>query len=89
MANLEKAIDRIKILQCPTGELEDRVAGILAYYNVATRNEIIINRDEALDKDGAEAYTVKISDKIDPSITILARSGHDDYVAQVVDAYLE
>ena len=35
MTNLEKAIDRIKILECPTGELEERLVSILEDYKVA------------------------------------------------------
>ena len=45
MPNLEKAVERIKTLQCPTGELENRIIGILEDYKVATRNEIVIDRD--------------------------------------------
>lgn len=88
MANLEKAIDRIKILECPTGKLEDRVTQIFEDYNVANRNEIIINRDEQSDKNGAKAYIANISSNTDQSITVLATSGLDDYVAKVVDVYV-
>ena len=98
MPNLEKAIKRIKRLQCPTGELEDRVTSILEDYRVGARHEISIDRNDGFyrdeewsdqwDKDGTEAYRVRISNKASPSITVIARSGHDDYVAQVVDVYL-
>lgn len=89
MINLEEAIDRIKILECPTGELEDRVVNIFEEYNIANKNEININRDEQLDKDGAQGYRAKIANDTDQSVTILATSGLDDYVAKVVDAYIE
>lgn len=87
MSNMKGAIDRIRMLQCPTGELENRVAGILEDYNISPRSEILVSRDERLDKDGAEAYSVTISDRLDPAITLLAKSGLDDYVVQVKDVY--
>ena len=35
-----------------------------------------------------KTYRIKISNKVSPSITVIAKSGQDDYVAQVVDAYI-
>lgn len=88
MERLEDAIERIKILECPTGEVENRVAGILEDYGVAGRNEIDISRDEKYDRDGAEAFSAKIRGSEGQSIVVLAKSGLDDYVAKVVDAYV-
>ena len=85
MENLDRAIDRIKILECPTGELENRVVDIFEDYRVADKNEITINRARQLDANGAEAYSAKILSNSPQSITILAKSGMDDYVAKVID----
>lgn len=87
MDNFNSAINRIKQLECPTGELQSRVAGILEDYHIANRNEITINRDEQLDKEGAQAYITKISSNTDQSFVILAKSGLDDYVTKVVNVY--
>lgn len=87
MTNLKEVIDRIKILECPTGELENRVVDIFQDYGVANKNEITINRDESLDREGAEAYNAKISGNRADSVIILAKSGLDDYVVKVVDVY--
>ncbi len=86
MNNIDAAIDRIKILECPTGEIENRVAGILENCGVAERSKVNISRVKNLDQDEAQAYTVKFQGK-DNSIVVLAKSGLDDYVATVVDAY--
>jgi len=85
MENLNRAIDRIKILECPTGELENRVADILDDYRVADKNKITINRARQLDADGAAAYSAKISSNSPQSFTILAKSGLDGYVDKVID----
>lgn len=89
MSTLEQAVERIKALECPTGEVEYRVADILDDYGIANRNEITINRDKSLDKDGAQAYITNISGNREKSIVILAKAGLDDYVAKVVDAYID
>lgn len=87
MEKLKGAIERIKILQCPTGEVENRVVGILQDYGVANKDEITMTRDEELDRVGAEAYCAKITTGGE-TIVVLAKSGEDDYVAEVVDAYI-
>lgn len=88
MSRLDAAVERIKTIECPTGEVEYRVADILDDYGIANRNDIFINRDNSLDRDGAEAYCTNISGRMEKSIVILAKSGFDDYVAKVVDAYI-
>ncbi len=84
MSRIDKAIDRIKILECPTGELENRVTGILEEYGVANKNQVSIARVKLLDNDEAQAYKMKIPGE-KHSFIIMASSGYDDYVAKVVD----
>lgn len=88
MKSIENAIDRIRTLECPTGEVEIHIADILEDYQVANRNQLSIYRNKQFDKDGAEAYRATISSSADQSIIILAQHGLDDYVAKVVDAYI-
>lgn len=88
MLKLEEAVKRIKALECPTGEVEYRVADILDDYGIADRNEISIKRDKSLDRNGAEGYLTNLPDNTG-SIVILAKSGMDDYVAKVEDAYIK
>jgi len=87
MSVLEDAVERIKILECPTGDLEQRVKGILEEYGVANGNDLMVSRDERFDQKEAQAYSATISGD-QQSILILAKSGLDDYVAQVVDVYI-
>lgn len=86
MGKIDKAINRIKILECPTGDLENRVAGILEDYGVANRKKVNVNRDSYFDRGEAQAYRVEIADE-GQSIVVLAKSGEEDYVAKVVDVY--
>jgi len=86
MKKIHEVIDRISILECPTGEVENRVTEILEDYGVAEKNKINVNRDKSCDRDEAQAYRVDIAGE-NQSIVVLAESGMDDYVAKVVDVY--
>ena len=89
MSKIEDAIKRIKILECPTGEVENRIAGILEDYGIANRNEVEVERYECLVINGAEGFCVKIPGGDNQSIMVFADSGMDDYVAKVIDAYVK
>jgi hypothetical protein len=89
MSNIELAVSRIKILECPTGQLENRIASILQDYQVANIDAIRVSREEHRDRDGLEAYGAEISGNNQNHITVLAKSGLDDYMATVVDAHID
>jgi hypothetical protein len=88
MDDIMQALERIKILECSTGELEKRVEDILENYNVATRDRISVARAEERDRDGLQAYSALVAGDKERDITVLAQAGLDDYVAMVVDAYI-
>lgn len=88
MSTVDDVLERIRIIECPTGTVEDKVAGILEDYGFGPKSQIIVNRDEKLDKDGAQAYMAKAPYLETSPIVILAKSGREDYVAKVVDAYI-
>lgn len=88
MARIEEAIERIKELECPTGDIKTRVKGILTDYEIANKSEIMVSREHSLDKNGARGYNANISREGGMDIVILAVSGKDDYVAKVSDAYI-
>lgn len=86
MNKIDEAIDRIKDLECPTGDIENRVAEILEDYRVTDSSKVNIRRDSKLDSEDAQAYRVEIPGK-DQSFVVMAKSGYDDYVAKVTDVY--
>jgi len=88
MGNLEDAIAKIKVLECPTGDIKNRIKGILKDHEIANRTEITVSRNHMLDKNGARGYSAKITRDDRLNIGILAVSGMDDYVAKVIDAYI-
>ena len=89
MSKIEDAIERIKILECPTGEVENRIVGILEDYGVANRSDLEVKRNEGFDINGAKGFSAKIHGDKNQRIIVLADSGMDDYVAKVTDVYIK
>ncbi|HEX2945864.1 MAG TPA: hypothetical protein VHT96_07895 [Clostridia bacterium] len=86
MGKIDDAISRIRALECPTGELENRVAGILEDYGITDRSQVKFKIDNKLGGGDAQAYRVKIAGE-EETFVVLAKAGYDDYVAKVTDAY--
>jgi len=84
MKNLIEAIDRISILECPTGELEEHIINILEDYRVANRNYIIISRHKERDKGDIKAYKIEFTNNKEQSFIILTKVGMDGYVVKVL-----
>lgn len=89
MSNIEDAIERIKVLECPTGKLENRIAGILEDYGVANGNQVKVQKYEGLDLNESEGYCVNIPGVNNQSIIVVANSGMDDYVTKVTDVCIK
>lgn len=90
MESLERAMARIKELECPTGQVEERIQDIMDDYGVASRNDVHVKREEEYDRDdGAQGYSATLTHPEHSSMVVLAKSGMDDYVAKVVDVYLK
>jgi hypothetical protein len=89
MGNLEDALDRIKKIECPTGDLGKWIAGIVEDYNIGPKNEVKVMRVNDLDRNGAKGYKVEVAGQRENSMVVMATFGMDDYVMKVVDAYIE
>lgn len=87
MSNIENVIERLKIMECPTGYVENKVIDIFVEYDIANKNNILVRRDESFDNQSVEGYRIDVSSDIPLSIGILCKSGEDDYVAKVVDVF--
>jgi len=87
MIKMDKAIERINILECPTGEVEERLKGILEDYGLAKADEIQIEKEDISDITGTQGYHIRLPHHNDHSIRVIAQSGFDDYVAKVTYVY--
>ncbi|MGH4119781.1 hypothetical protein [Clostridium sp.] len=89
MPYIEDAIERIKELECPTGKVENRIAGILEDYGIAYRSEVEVEKYVGSEKNGVEEFCVKIPGDRNQSIIVISNGGMDDYVTKVTDAYIK
>lgn len=85
MDNYDNAYVRIKSLECPTGDLQERIQEILSIYDVADKNDIIITREKSSDHDGMQAFRIDFANEKEQSKIVLAKSGAEDYVSKVFD----
>lgn len=89
MTKIEEAMDRIKNLECPAGELRSRIAQIMEEYGIENKDKVEVKRYEGININGSAVFHIDIPDSQDESIVIIADSGMDDYVTKVTDAYLK
>jgi len=85
MTKLKDAIDRISILECPTGELEKNIVNILEDYKVASKREIIISRHKKADRGDIKAYKIEFMNNKAQSFLIFTEVGMDGYVVKVLE----
>jgi hypothetical protein len=88
MLRLADAMERIKALECPTGDVAHRVIEILEEYEVANKKDITVNKGEKLDENGLEVYRAVIGNIADQPIVVIVKPGADDYVAKVIDVHI-
>lgn len=88
MSRLQEAIERIKALECPTGQVGERIQEILEDYQALDEGRVVVNEDEDINMDGTKGYSIELSDGQE-YIRVFSTAGLDDYVEKVVDAYME
>ncbi|SEO62878.1 hypothetical protein [Propionispora vibrioides] len=89
MEPIDDILGRLKRMECPAGEVADRVRTMLAEYEAVAETEIAVFRERSLDRDGTQGYVARFPrNQNGLGLAVLTESGMDDYVAKVVDAYL-
>lgn len=85
MDNYSNAWMRIKSLECPTSDLQERIQEILADYDIADESDILIARAKNYDREGLQAYKIDLVNHSGSAKIILTKSGTEDYVVKVFD----
>lgn len=89
MEPIDDILGKLKRMECPAGEVADKVRAMLAEYEAVPETEIAVFRERSLDQDGAQGYIARFPRNHNGlGMAVLTESGLDDYVARVVDAYL-
>jgi hypothetical protein len=87
MEDYQRVLDRLSIMECPAGKVENKVIDIFVAYQVADENNIRVKRDEKLDRKDLEGYRAEIYGANPIKFALLCKSGQDDYVSKIVDVY--
>lgn len=88
MGNLDEVVEKIRVLECPTGQLGVRLEEILEDYHLGDMDSVRIEEDEDINLDGTKGYSIEIPEEGE-TIRVFSTAGLDDYVEKVVDAYIE
>ena len=82
-------IKRIIGIECPTGEVTDRVINILEEYNLDGQYQITSRTDEDYEETRLKYYRAFSETGDNPDLLMVVKEGMDGYVAKIVDAYTE
>ena len=91
-AEMQKDKDLVKKIigiECPTGEVADRVTSVLEEYNLGGEYQITSRADNDYEETRLRYYRAFSETNDNPDLIMVVKEGKDDYVAKVVDAYTE
>lgn len=82
-------VKRIIGIECPTGEVTDRVINVLEDYNPGGEYQITSRPDTDYDETRLRYYRAFSETGDNPDLIMVVKEGKDGYVAKIVDAYTE
>ena len=85
MAQMSKFIERMNNMQCPNGEIEDKVKTIVEEYHLASKDQVSVHRETDFDTVEAEGYRLDINNENPMSFKVLTSTGAEDYVIRVIE----
>jgi hypothetical protein len=89
MANDNSIVKKIIGIECPTGEVTERVIGVLEEYNLDGQYQITSRTDDDYDETRLKYYRAFSESENTPDLIMVVKEGKDDYVAKIIDAYSE
>ncbi|QGU95906.1 hypothetical protein GOM49_13120 [Clostridium bovifaecis] len=88
MIKIEDVAAVIKEIDCPEDKLKEKIINAYKGYQYNGGSEVIVARDEALDKDELQGYRTYVNEEGAPIIIAMVRQGIDHYVTTVEDTYI-
>lgn len=87
--DVEKIIINIKMVDCPTDRLQEKIKDACKVPGMDGDPVIIMDRNENMDRADLIAYNIHIMNGTAPKIVAMVRERSEGYVATVEDAFLE
>lgn len=82
-------LKRIIGIECPTGNVTDRVINVLEEYNLGGEYQIMSEADDDFDETRLRFYKAFSETADNPDFVMVVKEGKDGYVAKVVDAFVD
>lgn len=88
MTKIDDIATVIKEIDCPEDKLKEKIIKSFKGYEYNGTSEVMVDRDESLDKDELQGYRAYVNKEGAPTIVAMVRQGIDHYVTTVEDAYI-
>lgn len=85
MAQVREFIERMNKMQCPNGEIEQKVAKLVEEYHLGQKDQVAVYRETDYDTAEVEGYRIDIVNENPVSFKLLATTGAEDYVIRVIE----
>ncbi len=82
-------VKKIIGIECPTDKVADRVINVLEEYNLDGQYQITSRIDDDYDETRLKYYRAFSETEDNPDLIMVVKEGKDDYVAKIVDAYMD
>ncbi|MGE5632952.1 MAG: hypothetical protein ACM3TR_17935 [Caulobacteraceae bacterium] len=82
-------LKRIIGIECPTDNVTDRLINVLEEYNPGGEYQITAETDNDYEETRLKFYKAYSESGENPDIVAVVKEGKDDYVAKIVDAFIE
>lgn len=88
MRTIENVMEVIKEIDCQEDQFLPKVVKAFEDYHYEGESEVIVDREEELDRDGLTGYMACVNKESSPKVAIMVDVGLDHYVKTVKEVYL-
>lgn len=88
MRNIEDVMEVIREIDCQEEQFLPKVVKAFEGYSYHGESEIIVDREDKLDRDGLKGYRAYVNKEGAPRIVVMVDVGLDHYVKTVEEVYL-
>ena len=88
MRRIEDVMEVIKEIDCQEEQFLPKVVKAFEGYDYQGESEVIVNREEKLDRDELKGYRAYVNKEGAPRVVVMVDVGLDHYVKTVEEVYL-
>ncbi len=88
MRTIENVMEVIKEIDCQEDQFLPKLVKAFEDYHYEGESEVIVDREEKLDRDGLKGYRTYVNKEGAPKVVVMVDEGLDHYVKTVEEVYL-